>query len=43
MPMLGGIVADKWNFQKTVTLGIVVMFAGYLLMAVPTAACRLHR
>ena len=37
MPMLGGIVADKWNFQKTVTLGIVVMFAGYLLMAVPTA------
>ncbi len=36
MPMLGGIVADKWNFQKTVTLGIVVMFLGYLLMAVPT-------
>lgn len=37
MPMLGGIVADKWNFQKTVALGIVVMFLGYLLMAVPTA------
>ena len=37
MPMLGGIVADKWNFRKTVTLGIVVMFLGYLLMAVPTA------
>ena len=36
MPMLGGIVADKWNFRKTVTLGIVVMFLGYLLMAVPT-------
>ena len=36
MPMLGGIVADKWDFKKTVTLGIIVMFAGYLLMAVPT-------
>lgn len=36
MPMLGGIVADKWNFRKTVLMGIVVMFLGYLLMAVPT-------
>lgn len=36
MPMLGGWVADKWNFSKTVTLGIVVMFLGYALMAVPT-------
>lgn len=37
MPMLGGIVADKWDFKKTVTLGIVVMFLGYLVMAIPTA------
>ncbi len=36
MPMLGGIVADKWDFKKTVTLGIVVMFLGYLVMAIPT-------
>lgn len=36
MPMIGGIIADKWNFQKTVTLGIVVMFLGYLIMAIPT-------
>lgn len=36
MPMLGGWVADKWNFQKTVTLGIVVMFIGYLVLAIPT-------
>lgn len=35
MPMIGGIIADKWNFQKTVTLGIVVMFLGYLVMAIP--------
>lgn len=34
MPMLGGIVADKWNFKKTVTLGIFVMFLGYLVMAI---------
>ncbi len=34
MPMLGGIIADKWNFKKTVTLGIIVMFLGYLVMAV---------
>ncbi|MDE7126225.1 MAG: peptide MFS transporter, partial [Muribaculaceae bacterium] len=36
MPMLGGLIADKWNFQKTVSLGIVVMFLGYLVMALPT-------
>ena len=36
MPMLGGVVADKWDFKKTVTLGIVVMFLGYLVMAIPT-------
>lgn len=36
MPMVGGIIADKWNFQKTVTLGIIVMFFGYLVMAIPT-------
>lgn len=37
MPMVGGAIADKWNFQKTVTLGIVVMFIGYLVMAIPTS------
>lgn len=37
MPMVGGAIADKWNFQKTVTLGIVVMFLGYLVMAIPTS------
>ena len=36
MPMLGGMIADKWNFQKTVSLGIIVMFAGYLVMSLPT-------
>ena len=37
MPMVGGVIADKWNFQKTVTLGIIVMFLGYLVMAIPTS------
>ena len=37
MPMVGGAIADKWNFQKTVTLGIVVMFLGYFVMAIPTS------
>ena len=36
MPLIGGIIADKWNFRKTVTLGIIVMFLGYLVMAIPT-------
>lgn len=37
MPMVGGVIADKWNFSKTVTLGIIVMFLGYLVMAIPTS------
>ncbi|MCF0158432.1 MAG: peptide MFS transporter, partial [Veillonella sp.] len=37
MPLIGGFIADKWNFQKTVTIGIIVMFLGYLVLAIPTA------
>lgn len=37
MPMVGGVIADKWNFQKTVTLGIIVMFLGYFVMSIPTS------
>ena len=37
LPLLGGIIADRLlGYGKTVTLGIVVMFVGYLLMAVPS-------
>jgi len=35
MPFIGGILADKFGFGKMVTIGIVIMFAGYLLLAVP--------
>ena len=38
MPFLGGILADKIGYGKCVTLGIGVMFTGYLCLAIPTAA-----
>ena len=34
-PLIGGIMADKFGFGKMVTTGIIIMFAGYLLLAVP--------
>ena len=36
MPIIGGIVADKWSFSKCVGTGMVVMGIGYLVVAVPT-------
>ena len=38
MPLFGGMLADKYGFGKMVTLGVFVMFIGYLLLAVPTGA-----
>ena len=35
MPLIGGIMADKFGFGKMVTIGITVMFAGYLLLSLP--------
>ena len=35
MPLIGGIMADKFGFGKMVTIGISVMFLGYLLLSVP--------
>ena len=37
MPFFGGILADKIGYGKCVTLGIGVMFLGYLCLAIPTA------
>ncbi len=34
-PLFGGMLADKFGFGKMVTSGIVIMFLGYLLLAVP--------
>lgn len=38
VPFIGGILADKYGFGKMVTLGVFVMFFGYLLLAIPTGA-----
>ncbi len=39
LPLLGGFVADKLlGYGKTILLGITVMFAGYVLLAMPTEA-----
>lgn len=35
MPLAGGIMADKFGFGKMVTIGITIMFAGYLLLSLP--------
>ena len=35
MPLIGGVMADKFGFGRMVTTGIMVMFGGYLLLSVP--------
>ena len=35
MPLLGGIIADKIGYGKCVTIGIAVMFLGYLSLSLP--------
>ena len=38
MPLFGGMLADRIGFGRCVTLGIAVMFLGYLCLAIPTDA-----
>ena len=38
MPLIGGMLADRFGYGKMVRIGIVVMFLGYLLLAVPMAS-----
>jgi POT family proton-dependent oligopeptide transporter len=38
VPLFGGMLADKFGFGKMVTIGIVVMFLGYLLLSLPLGA-----
>ena len=38
LPLLGGFLADRFlGYGKTISLGLITMFLGYLLMAVPSA------
>ena len=41
LPLVGGILADKFGFGKMVTTGIIIMFAGYLLLSVPLGGNKL--
>jgi POT family proton-dependent oligopeptide transporter len=37
LPLIGGFFADKiWGYGKTIIVGVVVMFAGYILLAIPS-------
>ena len=38
MPVIGGILADKIGYGKCVVSGIVIMFAGYVFLSIPTPA-----
>lgn len=38
LPLIGGMLADKFGYGKMVTLGFAVMFIGYLLLAIPSDA-----
>lgn len=35
LPLFGGMMADKFGYGKMVTIGILIMFAGYLVLSVP--------
>ena len=35
LPLVGGLMADKFGYGKMVTTGIMIMFIGYLCLAIP--------
>lgn len=35
LPLFGGMLADKFGYSKMVTIGIFIMFAGYVLLSLP--------
>ena len=35
LPLVGGVLADKIGYGKCVTIGVVIMFLGYLFLSVP--------
>lgn len=37
-PLFGGMLADKFGYGKCVSIGMLIMFLGYLALAIPTDA-----
>jgi len=35
LPIVGGWLADRYGFGRMVTIGILIMFAGYVLLSIP--------
>ncbi|MBR1521347.1 MAG: peptide MFS transporter [Bacteroidaceae bacterium] len=35
LPLFGGMLADKFGYSKMVTIGIFIMFIGYVLLSLP--------
>ena len=35
LPFIGGLMADKFGYGRMVTIGILIMFAGYLFLSIP--------
>jgi POT family proton-dependent oligopeptide transporter len=35
LPLIGGFMADKFGYGKMVTIGIAIMFVGYLFLSIP--------
>ena len=40
MPLLGGFLADKIGYGKCVTVGVSIMFLGYLALAIPMGSAQ---
>lgn len=38
LPFVGGIMADRFGYGKMVTIGIIIMFLGYLFLSLPLGA-----
>lgn len=38
LPFIGGILADKFGYGRMVTVGVIAMFAGYVLLALPVGS-----
>ena len=41
LPFIGGILADKFGYGRMVTVGVIAMFAGYVLLALPMGSSTL--